>query len=55
VEEKPIKRRLGFWEGLGSMADDFNDTPQEVLDSLEANLECASHVERQVAGQSERM
>jgi hypothetical protein len=32
------KRRLGFWEGQGQMAEDFNDTPTEVLDALDADL-----------------
>lgn len=35
---KPVRRHLGFWEGQGHIADDFNDTPQEVLDSMDANL-----------------
>jgi hypothetical protein len=39
--EKLFRTQVGFRGGLGSMVDDFNETPQEVLDALEANLECA--------------
>jgi hypothetical protein len=36
---RPIPRRqLGFWAGQVWMADDFNETPQEWLDSIEADL-----------------
>lgn len=38
AEAEPAKRRLGFWAGQGRMSDDFNDTPTEVLKSLEADL-----------------
>jgi hypothetical protein len=31
-------RKLGFWAGQGWIADDFNETPQEWLDSIEADL-----------------
>jgi hypothetical protein len=32
------RRQLGFWAGQVWMADDFNDTPQEWLDSIESDL-----------------
>ena len=31
-------RKLGFWAGQGFVADDFDATPQEVLDALDADL-----------------
>jgi hypothetical protein len=38
ADSEPHKRRLGFWEGQGRIDDDFNDTPTEVLDALDADL-----------------
>jgi hypothetical protein len=38
AESESPKRPLGFWEGQGRMADDFNDTPTEVLESLGADV-----------------
>ena len=31
-------RRLGFWQGKGWVADDFDDTPQEWLDAIDEPL-----------------
>lgn len=36
-EAKP-KRRLGFWTGQITIADDFDETPQEVLDAMDEPL-----------------
>jgi hypothetical protein len=33
-----VPRKLGFWTGEGFIADDFNATPQEVLDALDTAL-----------------
>jgi hypothetical protein len=39
AEDRPAPRRkLGFWAGQGWIADDFNDTPPEWLESIEADL-----------------
>ena len=32
------RRKLGFWAGQGWVADDFNHTPPEWLESIEADL-----------------
>ncbi len=32
------KRRLGFWEGKGRIADDFNETPPDIANAIEADL-----------------
>jgi hypothetical protein len=32
------RRKLGFWAGKVWIADDFNDTPPEWLESIEADL-----------------
>lgn len=34
----PQKRRLGFWEGKGRIADDFNETPPDIANAIEAEL-----------------
>lgn len=37
-DSPPPKLTFGFWAGQGWIADDFNDTPPEWLESIEADL-----------------
>ena len=36
-QAKP-RRRLGFWAGQGFIADDFDQTPPEILDAMDEPL-----------------
>jgi hypothetical protein len=38
LETPKRQRTLGFWQGRGWIAEDFNDTPQEVAASIESDL-----------------
>ncbi len=37
LQDQPA-RRLGFWAGHGFIADDFDETPKEVLDAMDEPL-----------------
>lgn len=48
VQRKPVRRQPGAWKGMGRIADDFDETPDEVTESfytgrIEPGRTAASH------------
>jgi prevent-host-death family protein len=34
VQRKPVRRQPGAWKGKGRIADDFDETPDEIIESF---------------------